>query len=54
MVPVEELVRLTAAEQDCCGFFAFAVTIDGRGVGLEIRAPDDAMPVVHALFGTPA
>jgi hypothetical protein len=51
--PLDEVVRLAAAEQDCCRFFAFAVTIDARGVGLEIRAPDDGLPVIHAVFGVP-
>jgi MerR family copper efflux transcriptional regulator len=49
--PVDELVRLTAAEQSCCAFFAFAITVDRRGLALEVRAPDDALPVVHSLFG---
>ena len=31
-VPLEALIRLTAAEQDCCQFFEFAITVDGRGV----------------------
>jgi MerR family copper efflux transcriptional regulator len=53
-VRLEEVARLTAAEQECCQFFAFALTVDGRGVGLEIRAADDALPLVHALFGAPA
>jgi DNA-binding transcriptional MerR regulator len=39
-----ELARLVEAEQQCCSFFAFTVTIDGRGVALEIDAPDDAAP----------
>jgi MerR family transcriptional regulator, copper efflux regulator len=51
---IGELAELTAAEQDCCRFFSFAVTIDGRGIGLEVRAPRDALPMVHALFGEPA
>jgi MerR family copper efflux transcriptional regulator len=51
-VPLEALMRLTAAEQDCCQFFEFAITVDGRGVALEVRAPDDALPIVHSLFGS--
>jgi len=47
-------MRLAAAEQDCCQFFTFAITIDSRGVALEVRAPDDALPVLHTLFGRPA
>jgi MerR family transcriptional regulator, copper efflux regulator len=50
-VDVAELARLTMAEQDCCRFFSFAITVDERGVGLDVRAPDDAMPIVHTLFG---
>ena len=53
-VPLPELMRLTAAEQDCCRFFNFAITVDTRGVGLEVSAPADALPIVHALFGVPA
>jgi hypothetical protein len=52
-VPVGDLARVSRAEQDCCRFFSFVVTLDARGVGLEVRAPDDARPIVHALFGTP-
>ena len=49
--PLTEVIRLAAAEQDCCQFFTFAITIDHRGVALEVRAPDDALPVLHSLFG---
>ena len=49
--PLDELMRLSAAEQDCCQFFSFAITIDRRGVALEVHAPDEALPVVAALFG---
>ena len=31
--------RLVAAEQACCPFFSFALTVDARGVGLEVSAP---------------
>ena len=30
--PLEELIRLTAAEHDCCQFFEFAITVDTRGL----------------------
>lgn len=53
-VPTGELMRLVAAEQDCCQFFHFAITIDTRGVALEVRAPGDAIDVVHSLFGVAA
>ena len=49
--PLEELMRLTAAEQRCCQFFIFAITIDTRGVALEVRSPVDALPIVESLFG---
>ena len=51
--PLDELMRLASAEQDCCPFFTFAITIDNRGVALEVRAPHDALPVLHSLFGNP-
>ncbi len=50
-VPVGELMRLTAAEQDCCQLFHFAITVDKRGIALEVRAPPGALPIVHSLFG---
>lgn len=53
-VPVDELTRLAAAEQGCCTFFAFAITIDDRGIALEVRAPADAADLVTAVFGAPA
>jgi len=49
--PLDEVMRLTTAEQDCCQFFSFAITVDRRGLALEVRAPDDALPLVVALFG---
>jgi MerR family transcriptional regulator, copper efflux regulator len=52
--PLDELVRLAAAEQDCCRFFSFAITVDTRGIALEVRAPDDALPIVHTVFGAAA
>ena len=52
MTPLAELMRLAAAEQDCCQFFTFAITIDRRGTALEVRAPDDALPVLYSLFGS--
>ena len=52
--PLDELMRLTAAEQDCCQFLNFAITVDTRGIGLEVTAPAGALPIVQSLFGTPA
>jgi MerR family copper efflux transcriptional regulator len=53
-VATAELMRLVSAEQDCCQFFQFAITIDTRGVALEVRAPADAFPIVTSMFGEPA
>lgn len=53
-VPTEDLIRLVAAEQDCCQFFRFAITVDTRGVALEVRAPSDAQSIVESMFGVPA
>jgi hypothetical protein len=52
--PLDELVRLAAAEHTCCRFFHFAITVDTRGIGLEVRAPGDALDIVHSLFGVAA
>jgi hypothetical protein len=51
---VSTLADLVAAEQSCCSFLAFAITIDARGLALEVTAPADAQPVVAALFGAAA
>jgi DNA-binding transcriptional MerR regulator len=52
--PIADLMRLVAAEQDCCQFFRFAITVDTRGVALEVRAPDDALSIVESMFGAPS
>ena len=52
--PTDELMRLVAAEQSCCRFMQFAITVDGRGIALEVTAPDDALPILQSLFGTPS
>lgn len=46
-----DLARLVAAEQQCCAFFSFAITVDGRGIALEVGAPDGAGDIVTSLFG---
>ena len=50
-VDVAGLARLVAAEQHCCPFFSFALTVDERGTGLEVRAPEGAADIVAELFG---
>jgi MerR family copper efflux transcriptional regulator len=50
--PVDAIARLAAAEEECCRFFGFALTIDQRGIALEVRAPADGQEVLAALFGS--
>ena len=52
-VAVEHLASLVQAEQACCSFFAFALTMDGRGLGLEVSAPPEGKSVLASLFGEP-
>ncbi len=49
-VDLHAVVDLVAAEQQCCAFFAFSLTVDDRGVGLEVRAPAEAQELVVSLF----
>lgn len=49
-----ELARLVTAEQHCCAFISFAITVDARGIALEVHAPGDASDIVASLFGQPA
>lgn len=53
-VDAGRLARLMAAEQRCCGFFAFSLTADRRGVALEVWAPAEASTAVAELFGRAA
>ena len=46
-----DLSRLVAAEQACCSFLAFAITVDERGTALEVRGPAGAAELVETLFG---
>jgi hypothetical protein len=52
--PIGALMSLVAAELDCCQFFRFAITVDTRGVALEVRAPQDALEIVESMFATPS
>ena len=51
--PVGSIAELAAAEQSCCSFFAFAVTLDGRGAALEVRAPVEGLTMIEELFSPP-
>jgi MerR family transcriptional regulator, copper efflux regulator len=50
-VPLDALIRLVAAEHECCSFFSFAITVDGRGSALEVTAPEEASSMVDLIFG---
>ena len=52
--PLAEITRLATAEHDCCPFFAFAITVDGRGIALEVTAPPDGRVLVESVFGAVA
>jgi len=49
-----ELARLIADEQTCCSFFTFTLTVGRESVLLDVTAPADGLPMVHALVGVPA
>jgi len=53
-VDVAALAALARAEQDCCRFFTFVLTIDTDGVALEVTGPPDAEPIIAALVGAAA
>jgi DNA-binding transcriptional MerR regulator len=54
--PMGELMRLVAAEHECCRFFRFAITVDTCGAALEVRADADAdaRSIVDVVFGAPS
>jgi hypothetical protein len=51
-VDLGQLARLIGAEQRCCAFFTFTLTVDATGIALEVRAPELAADMVTGLFGT--
>jgi DNA-binding transcriptional MerR regulator len=48
-VDAGRLAALAAAEQDCCGFLRFDLSVGPEQVVLEVRGPEDARPVIDAL-----
>jgi hypothetical protein len=48
-----ELARLVAAEQACCPFLTFVITVDQTEVVLEVRAPAAAEAMLDSVFGRP-
>lgn len=49
--PAADVAALAQAEVGCCAFLAFALTLDDRGMALEVRGPADGAAVVQDLFG---
>jgi hypothetical protein len=45
---------LAARELACCAFFTFAIEITPDGPWLRASVPDDAAPILDALFVAPA
>ena len=50
--PLSEIARLAGAEQACCAFLTFTITVDARGIILDVTAPADGRPVIETVFGT--
>ncbi len=50
--PLDQLALLMRAEQGCCSFFAFSLTVDHSGIALEVRAPEEGRAMVDGLFGS--
>ena len=47
-----DLGRLIGAEQHCCAFLRFSLSVDADGTVLEVRTPDLAAGIVAELFAT--
>jgi hypothetical protein len=50
-VDITGIAALVAAEQDCCRFFTFTLTVGVDSVLLDVRGPADAQPVIDSLVG---
>lgn len=48
-----QAAELAAAEQECCAFFEFALHLAGGELRLEVRAPEEAWPMLAGAFGIP-
>lgn len=48
---ITELAQLVEAEQSCCPFYSFAITIDHHGLALEVTAPTDGQDLLATIFG---
>ncbi len=47
---VARLAFMARAEQTCCAFLRFAITVDERGLAVEVRSQPDGLDVIRALF----
>jgi MerR family transcriptional regulator, copper efflux regulator len=52
-IDLAALARLVSAERRCCSFLAFAITVDGRGLALEVDAPEAVVDLMTTVFGAP-
>ena len=50
--PLPEIVRLVEAEQACCAFFTFSITVAVGTVTVDVTAPVDGQPMLDSVFGT--
>lgn len=50
-VDIAALAALIAAEQDCCRFVTFTLTVGADRVLLDVTGTADAQPVIDALIG---
>lgn len=50
-VDVTALGSLVAAEQDCCRFFTFTLTVASDQVALDVTGTAEAQPVIDTLLG---
>lgn len=48
---IGDLAQLVEAEQSCCPFFSFAISIDHHGLALEVTAPTDGKELLATVFG---
>lgn len=48
---IADLADIVDAEQTCCPFFSFAITLDQRGPALEVTAPAEGQGVLASVFG---
>ena len=53
-IDVATLAGLAAAEQGCCRFFTFTLTVADAEVRIETTAPPDAQPLIDTLVGAPS